>query len=374
MKYMTKRWYETMQNTDYYLDLNISKKAEVFSEDYFRKLYKKEREDFDDEKSFNRYYKNQIKITKKKLPKYILDGVEDIRVLALGYASKKIYNKIKHYCEENEHFVNNAIHEYNKYYEKEFLNNKPVFLDDFSFHDCDIITTKEFNGDLIFYINNKKGFTKITFKKGKVIKQESELKDLWWLYEEIYRTNEKYEIHILARDKNGKLRNIIIGCLDIKCEHKDDFLFNSNIILKKDIIHNPKEAIEQGIDIMNSMPFVINITIFNHLIKVRNKIYIKDEIDKLHREIVEFLKNNEDKIIILNSYNGFIEVKLNSCDENYEILVNIKFNIKDKNGEFVSTFNIKTERCFLKTFADDIFELAQANFGHEIYLNDFNID
>ena len=42
MKYMTKDWYETMQKTDLHLLLKVSKKAAVFSEDYFKELYKRE--------------------------------------------------------------------------------------------------------------------------------------------------------------------------------------------------------------------------------------------------------------------------------------------------------------------------------------------
>ncbi len=42
MQYMTKEWYETHQKTSFHLPLKVSKKAEVFSEDYFKKLYKSE--------------------------------------------------------------------------------------------------------------------------------------------------------------------------------------------------------------------------------------------------------------------------------------------------------------------------------------------
>ena len=42
MKYMTKDWYEMMQKTDLHLLLKVSKKAEVFSEDYFKELYNRE--------------------------------------------------------------------------------------------------------------------------------------------------------------------------------------------------------------------------------------------------------------------------------------------------------------------------------------------
>ncbi|MBO4432861.1 MAG: DUF4085 family protein [Clostridia bacterium] len=42
MKYLTKEWYKTMQNAGFILPFRVSKKAETFSEDYFKKLYRRE--------------------------------------------------------------------------------------------------------------------------------------------------------------------------------------------------------------------------------------------------------------------------------------------------------------------------------------------
>ena len=42
MKYLTKEFYNAMQKMSLHFPLRASKKAEVFSEDYFKKLYKKE--------------------------------------------------------------------------------------------------------------------------------------------------------------------------------------------------------------------------------------------------------------------------------------------------------------------------------------------
>ena len=42
MKYLTKEWYDTMQKTGLHLLLKVSKKAEVFSEEFFRELYERE--------------------------------------------------------------------------------------------------------------------------------------------------------------------------------------------------------------------------------------------------------------------------------------------------------------------------------------------
>lgn len=40
MKYLTKEWYKTMGKTDICLFLEISKRVETFSEEYYNELYK----------------------------------------------------------------------------------------------------------------------------------------------------------------------------------------------------------------------------------------------------------------------------------------------------------------------------------------------
>lgn len=91
----------------------------------------------------------------------------------------------------------------------------------------------------------------------------------------------------------------------------------------------------------------------------------------LYRKIIEFLKDNEDKIIVLNVYNRCIEIKLNLCNENDEILIDIKFKVKDGIGVSNARFNIMTEKWLLKSFADELIKLNDYNIGDELYLNKF---
>ncbi len=302
----------------------------------------------------------------------ILDEVADIRILALGYVSKNVYNKIKKYCNENERFVRKNMKEYGDYLEKEFKENKPNFLDDFNFHDRNIKLSMLLDNDLILYLNGEDGnfkINKIIFKDVKIIKQDSELINSQWLYAEVYKNAQNYEIHVLISDAESKLGYLTFKCSNVQYECKDRLLFNSNIILKKDMINNVKEAIEQGLDIMNSMPSVINVSMFNNLVKIKSKIYLNAEIDKLYQKIVDFLEKDEEKDIVLNGYNSFIEMKLNSCDDKNDVMMRIKFSTKDSNDLSEAEFYIKTEKCLLKLFANDILELNHANYGYEIYLN-----
>lgn len=39
MKYLTKKWYESLQKIDMNLLIEIAKEAETFSEEYYKKVY-----------------------------------------------------------------------------------------------------------------------------------------------------------------------------------------------------------------------------------------------------------------------------------------------------------------------------------------------
>lgn len=262
MKYMTKEWYETSKKTSFYLPLKVSEKAEVFSEDYFKKLYKSEEKTwlkmqerfskltFEDlypnefvaedddgcpfeaeeyEKAKREYFEmreqarlefvehppfepekekkvfqqelfyNVIKDLKENLPDEILQKVADIRVLALNRASADIKKEIKKYCKANDKAAQSASSAYWKDYEKRFKKEEPSFSE-FSFHDSKVVSCRKKGKDMVITLDRSHGFTDITqiiFKNCMVIKQDKPLHGAWWLYDEIYRTNDGYEIHAL---------------------------------------------------------------------------------------------------------------------------------------------------------------------------------
>lgn len=172
MKYLTKEWYNNMQKTGLHLMLKISKDAEEFSEEFYKKIYNIEKKKYLNDQlrikeilkdkiysfaSFNRNQQNSIKMLKNKLPESILEKVKDIRVLALNYASVEVYNLIKEYCEDNDRFVNEKIREYNKLESEQFVPEELVFVDE-SFHDCEIVKVIN-EKDLTIQLDNEHGFT-----------------------------------------------------------------------------------------------------------------------------------------------------------------------------------------------------------------------
>jgi len=275
MKYMTKEWYETMQKTSFHLLLKVSKNAESFSEDYFRDLYKHEekkwielqkevsevkfediypevfhatypdgtpleeslfeearksyfeqreqaRLDFnnrpefnvgEEKKRFKQSFRSNVKHLKRSFPESILVKVADIRVLALGYASREVKQEISQFCKQNEKSIHSAMAAYQKQYRKQFKTEVPAFAEELNLHDCKVLSCRRTGNDVVMSLDNSGGFTNIStirMKNCDVIKQDAPLHGAWCLYEEIYKSGERFEIHFLL-DKNKLIDYIIIA-------------------------------------------------------------------------------------------------------------------------------------------------------------------
>lgn len=282
MRYMTKEWYGTMQKTDFYSRLKVSKDAEFFSEGYFKELYKSEekkwlelqesvsnvkfediypevfhacnvdgspleKNDFErlereyfeqrekdrlefnnrlpfdpleEKKKFKRIFHLNINKLKENLSDEILKKVADIRVLALDYASSEVKNDITKYCKMNEEKVQKVVDAYQEQLKKQFHSNVPAFVSELYLHDCDVLSCRKDGKDIVLFIDNSHGFTKINkirMKNCNVIKQDAPLHGAWCLYEEIYKLGEKYEIHFLLQ--KNKLIDYIVLVDDIEFQY-----------------------------------------------------------------------------------------------------------------------------------------------------------
>lgn len=255
MKYFTKEWYELCQSISLHFLLEEEKQAESFSEEYFLKLYYVKLNDwinlqqqvalhmtehekiseentlnkpFEKEKAIEQFY-NQFmhnqEYVKKALPYDILKEIADIRVFALNKASRKVINAVTKFCLENKHSVDRTMEQYRKYYRMAVQSFDKGMVESIRFHDCRIIKTDNSSGDLILHFDNTGGFTDINeviFENYSIIKQDNLLEDSWWLYDEIYKVNDKYELHVLLQNKNMDLNDFIISV--------DNIVFNRNKI------------------------------------------------------------------------------------------------------------------------------------------------
>lgn len=245
MRYMTKEWYETAQKTSYHLGLKVSKKAETYSECYFKELYKQKEnewlelwknvygisiknailEEFNPEQEKLKHkqaLQRNVKSLREKIPEDILQNVADIRVLALQVASREVKQKITKYCKQNEKKVNIAIATYQKEYRKQFSEYEPAFASELFLHDCTLLSCRKKGNDIVITIDNSNGFTDISeirMINCNIIKQDAPLHGAWCLYEEVYKSGDRFEIHFLFQKKH--LIDFIVCVDDIEYKYNE---------------------------------------------------------------------------------------------------------------------------------------------------------
>lgn len=258
MRYCTKEIYETMQKTSFHLLLKVSKKAENFDEDLYRKLYAKKLDErlaiwkgaselefddifsefdfedkaafeqarrdfkpevFDEEKTrqdFAAQHRSTVKWLQESLPEEILGKIADIRVLALDTASAEVKRLITAFCKNNEREVNRAFKELHKAENREFGDDLPGFCQE-SLHDCKVLSCHMKGKDLVLELDNSGGFTAasgVKFKNAEIIEREGRLTGAVWLYDEVYKCERGLEIHALLsyRFRSGGLRYLTVQC------------------------------------------------------------------------------------------------------------------------------------------------------------------
>jgi len=74
---------------------------------------------------------------------------------------------------------------------------------------------------LLIRFDTRGGFTninKLALVKPEIIKQEGEIVGSYWLYQELYRIDNGYELHVLFDGEN--MPELIVRCEDILAEEE----------------------------------------------------------------------------------------------------------------------------------------------------------
>ena len=198
---------------------NIISAREVMSEEEFEALRKQlleeeqnqqdvEIEPYDEEASTNDFlemHQDEIEELKENLPKEIVVGVADIRVLALGVATEKVKDLVDKYSQECEMKFEKPFNEYNKHWYS-IADKVPAHIkENYNFHDCAILKMTKCGNDIVFELDNSGGFTninKITYKDA-VILENNFVEGCYWIYDEMYLCDKGYECHIAVDGENG---------------------------------------------------------------------------------------------------------------------------------------------------------------------------
>ncbi|MDT0121666.1 DUF4085 family protein [Paenibacillus sp. RRE4] len=285
MKYLTKEWYETCQQTGLHFGLRVHNGAASLDEALFQRLYKRkekehikqEREVYDtdprfmleqdgqvmtradkafsgeeitaedqmvyhmppeerahiekliaeydarppfDEKQCKDKYKEAMewnfRYHAEKLPTEILEQIADIRVFALGYCTSDVLRQLKKKSAEN----TQEMERIGQAYREAMLDQN--IADDVhrrvQFHDCKV--TELLHADnLVINFDNRGGFTeinKLTLTAPEIVKHEGESVGSHWLYQELYRIDQGYELHVLLDGE--PMSELIVRCTEIIAE------------------------------------------------------------------------------------------------------------------------------------------------------------
>ncbi|WP_216626435.1 DUF4085 family protein [Paenibacillus phytohabitans] len=93
--------------------------------------------------------------------------------------------------------------------------------DQFLFHDC-TVTGINASEDMVIRLDTQGGFTnlnQITLIKPEIVRQDEHIVGSSWLYEELYRVNDGYEVHVFLSGAAG-MQELIVRCGDIVVEER----------------------------------------------------------------------------------------------------------------------------------------------------------
>ena len=172
---------------------------------------------FDEDKckeKFAALQKIRQKEAADKLPPTLISRIADMSVFALGYCTKEIFHGLKVISKKNTVEMNRVLNEYRRAQQRENIPSN--ILEIFNFHDCQVTDFLVVGNNIVMKFDTSGGFSdynKIVFVSSEIIKQDGQIINGIWLYEELYRVDNDYEIHMLIT--GDKLSELTIRCSDI---------------------------------------------------------------------------------------------------------------------------------------------------------------
>ena len=233
MRYLTKQWYQTMQDSGLGVCLEVDERAAEFSEDIYQTLrtqklaqWLRDREEvcqvlgesfdpMEEERSFDEFCARELETYCTRTPEPILTKVADLRVLAVGYCTREVFRDLEHYAqqcrEQTEQTMDRAWEEI----KAQGLDK--AFTGGHSLHDSVIRSMDREGEDLVIEFERDEvewpEIKAVRFRGAVIRKQEQDVENAWWLYDEIWRTGEGYEVHVLLWRDDGVFE-LTVQCRD----------------------------------------------------------------------------------------------------------------------------------------------------------------
>ncbi len=155
------------------------------------------------------------------LPEHIQAKIADMRVFALDYVTQEVYDLLEAEGEKNREETEAVLDEFEKVEEAQKI---PQHIQaNYNMHDAVVLTQQMVGNDLVLTFDVSGGFTdlnKVTYKDAEIVESEPITGESWYLYDEIYRTETGYEVHMLLQDE--ELLYLTVRCSDIICEEEEE--------------------------------------------------------------------------------------------------------------------------------------------------------
>ncbi len=245
----------------YYCKWHVTDRAAIYSEELFNEAYMNFAdtffgEDLADEMQrdhLSKLYEGFLKKMEENLPVLIKNKVADIRLLALGYLTKEIYEELLSYSKEAELKVEQIENESYDLYQKALshLSDEARSVMNRSFHDSRILDCGYQDCDIFLLLKMDVGLAPLKDQYLKLILKDAVVlegiisKDLvCWLQEELYFDDcIKLNIHFSGGD-------LLISAKDIRGEYCYSFFASdtelSTLTHEGIIAGRVKDLIEEG--------------------------------------------------------------------------------------------------------------------------------
>lgn len=150
---------------------------------------------------FANWYQRELDQIEENYPREILDGVADVRVLALGVVSPEVKKQIDRFVQELEE-RNQEPHRSYARHRTELLEKYPgSFIEEFGFHDSIVDRVEQRGKELVLdLISDCEGAERVhlRFIDCEIVRMDAGLAGAEWLYEEVYALESGiWEIHVL---------------------------------------------------------------------------------------------------------------------------------------------------------------------------------
>lgn len=233
MRLLTKEWYQTMGDSGLGVMAQVDARAAESREELFQLLRAEKLEQWlrdrkevcevtgesfipeREQRLFEESIARELRCYQDRLPPAIRAKVADLRVLALGYCTEEVFSDLDAYrtrCEEQ------TVQTMRQAWDLQVSQGLGQhWTGEHSLHDSVVLAMGREGEDLVIEFCREDvqwpEIRAIRFREGRIRKQEQSPENAWWLYDEIWQTEEGYEVHaLLWRDE--EVFELTIGCRD----------------------------------------------------------------------------------------------------------------------------------------------------------------